>query len=143
MFSPNKPLHCYHGQCTLIDLMFIIPSLNPNTRTQSRPIPTCRLGGNGLKGNRRLQLLLLREDRSVNSDYFTLREICRYIFQKETTKLLSWRIYISIDFMDTMAFTSRTTGRPKRHYFENQPWQSMISSENKLTDFYHKDTYTT
>ena len=34
------------------------------------------------------------------------------IFEKETTKLVSWTIYISIDFMVTKPLLSRTTGRP-------------------------------
>ena len=38
------------------------------------------------------------------------------IFEKQSTKLLSWRIYISIDFMVTMPFTSLTTGRPRLYH---------------------------
>ena len=49
------------------------------------------------------------------------------IFEKETTKLLSWRIYISIDFMVTTTLLSRTTGRPKRHL---KKWRLVISSRN-------------
>ena len=34
--------------------------------------------------------------------------------------------YISIDFIITTPLTSQTTGRPKRHYSEKQPWQSFF-----------------
>ena len=60
-----NPLHCSHGS----HLMLIITPLKPNTRTLSRPIPRHDMPprGNRLKGNRQLQLLLLCEDRSVNT----------------------------------------------------------------------------
>ena len=55
--------------------MLIITPLKPNTSTLSRPIPTRHLGGNGVKQNCRLQLLLLCEDWSVNMKFdFTLRK---------------------------------------------------------------------
>ena len=41
------------------------------------------------------------------------------IFEKQSTKLLSWKIYILIDFMLTTWLTLRTTGRPKRHLKNN------------------------
>ena len=101
--------------CLPIDLMLIITPLETNARTLSRPNTDApvRLGGNGLERNRR-QLQLLREDSCVIKDS-AFRAKYADVFEKQTTKLLSWRIYISIDFMFTMPLTSRTTGRPKRH----------------------------
>ena len=109
--------------CTSIDLMLIITSLKQNhynyITTNTKPTPRW----NGMKRNRRLQLLLLREVQSVNNTIITsLYAKYADIFEEETTKLLSGVIYISIDFMVTMPFTSRTTGRPKQHYCENQTW---------------------
>ena len=53
----------------------------------------------------------------------------------------SWKIYVSIDFMVAMPLTLQT-GRPKQHYFEKQPWQIVISSQNKLSS-QGSDVYTT
>ena len=52
------------------------------------------------------------------------------IFKKQTTKLLSWRIYISIDFMVTTLLFSWTTGRPKRHLKKWRLISLVISSRN-------------
>ena len=49
------------------------------------------------------------------SNPFSIYEKYGHIFEKQTTKLLSWRIYISIDFMVTTPLLSRNTVRPKRH----------------------------
>ena len=49
------------------------------------------------------------------------------VFEKQTTKLLSWTIYISIDFMVSTPLLSRTTDRPKRQLTK---WRLMISSRN-------------
>ena len=137
LFAKQTPTLLSWRICLSIDLMFIISPLETNTKTlvysdQYRQ-PTRHLGGNGVKGNRWLQLLLLREDRSVNNTPIT-SHYAKYanVFEKQTTKLLSWRIYISIDFMVTTLFTLRTTGRPKRHYFEKQLWRIVVSSRNKL-----------
>ena len=61
-----------------------------NTRTLSRPNTDApgRLGGNGLKRNRR-QLQLLRKDSCVIKDS-AFRAKYADIFKKQTTKLLSW-----------------------------------------------------
>ena len=133
--------------CLSIDLMLIITPLKPKTRTLLRPIPTRCIRGNGVKRNRRLQLLLLREDRSVNNTPITsLYAKYADIFEKGTTKLLSWWIYISIDFMVTMPLTSRTTGRPKRHLKPKRNGDSWsetdlfaIQTVKPLRLFYHID----
>ena len=51
-----------------------------------------------------------------------------HIFEKGTSKLLSWRIYVLINFMVTMPLTLRTTGRPKRH-LKKIPDEEPLKSE--------------
>ena len=116
LFAKETPTLLSWPICLSIDLMLIITtSKKTNPRTLSRPNTDApgRLGGNGLERNRR-QLQLLRGDSCVIK---VLAIHAKYadVFEKQTTKLLSWRIYISIDFMFTTPLTSRTTGRPKRH----------------------------
>ena len=101
--------------CLSIDLMLIITLLETNTKTLSRPIPTAhsppRLEWVETK---QPAATTLREDSCVIK-VSAIHAKYADILEKETTKLLSWRIYISINFMVTTSLTSRTTGRPKRH----------------------------
>ena len=123
--------------CTSIDLMLIITLLKPNTRTLSQPNTDApgRLGGNGLKQNRR-QLQLLREDSCV-IQVSAIHAKYADIFEKETTKLLSWTIYISLDFMVTTPPTSRTTGRLRRHLKKKKAILDLFAKQTPEVNCYH------
>ena len=114
--SRNKPLHYSHGRYPYRRILCLSLCRSKQTLELCRDQyqqPTRHLGGNGLKRNRR-QIQLLREDSCVIK-VSAIHAKYANIFEKQTTKLLSWRIYISIDFMVTTPLTSRTTGRPRRH----------------------------
>ena len=114
--SRNKPLHHYHSRYA--------------HWTLSRPIPTRHLGGNRVKWNHRLQLLLLRRDQSVNKVsalHFTQNTLI-YSWNKPLNCYHGGYTYRLI----TMPFTLWTTCRPKWHYFEKQKWRFVVSSRNKL-----------
>ena len=68
---------------------------------RDRPATSQTMGESGA-----CNFYLLREDQSVNKKFhhFTLRKYAD-IFEKQSTKLLSWTIYIAIDFMLTTPFT--------------------------------------
>ena len=87
LFAKQTPTLLSWPICTSIILMVIITPLKTNTRTLLRPISKRHLCGNGVKRNRRLQLSLLSLITSLYAKYPD-------IFGKETTKLLSWMIYI-------------------------------------------------
>ena len=63
--------------------------------------------------------------RSITSLYLKYADI----FEKQTPKLLPWKIYISIYFMVTKPFTSCTTGRPKRHLKPNREPNKMATRD--------------
>ena len=67
-----------------IDLMLIITPLKPNTRTTSRPILTCHLVENW--GKR-------WDGYNFYSCVNNIDQIDSELFEKQTIKLLSWRIY--------------------------------------------------
>ena len=124
--SRYKPIHSCHGRYA--DRLIWCLSLCRSNQTlelyRDQYWDTTRhLGGNGAKGNRRLQLI--RADwRVINTLITSLYAKYADIFEKLTAKLLSWRIYILIDFMLTTPLLSRTTGKPKRHL---KKWRVMIA----------------
>ena len=87
-----------------------------NLKTNRDQPATCRLAsendGNGVK--RKPPATTFTQALQHNQSFSNSCKIGD-IFEKEPTKLLSWRIYISIDFMVNTPLLSWTTGRPKRH----------------------------
>ena len=69
-----------------------------------------RLGWNGLERNLRQGYNLYAKTAALTCP-ISLYAHYADIFEKGTTKLLSWRIYISIDFMLTTPILSRTIGQ--------------------------------
>ena len=116
--------------CTSINLMLIITPLKLNARTLSEPIP--RLATSvGTGWNETADYIFYFYAWTGASTILpSLYSKYADMFEKETTKLLSRRVYIWIDVMLTMPLTLRTTGRPNRHYFENEKWLFVVSSQN-------------
>ena len=108
--SRNKPLHRYHGPYTFRLIWSLLLRRWNETLELYRDRPARHLTGNGSEtGCKNQQLLPLV--------YAWMLAWTKYadIFEKETTKLLLWRIYISINFMLTTPLTLRRTGKPKQH----------------------------
>ena len=125
VFARQTPTLLSWPICTSIYLMLCITPLETNTRTLSRPNTDSarpprweRVGTKPPAATTFTQGLLRNQ---------SLR---RYgIFEKQTTKLLSWTIYISIDFMVSTPLTLRTPGRPNRH-LKKKRWRFAKRSPN-------------
>ena len=99
----------------------LIMRLKANTIAISRPIPTRHLCGNVVKMKLPVTTFTFyAKMRAKTCSLISLYAKYAYIFEKETTKMLSWRIYIWIDFMLPTPLTSRTTGSPERHLEETK-----------------------
>ena len=109
LFAKQTPTLLSWPICLSIDFMLIITPLGKNKHYNSimtnTDTPDCLWERVGTKPPARLQLL--REDSCV------IKVSAIYIFEKQTTKLLSWRIYILVDFMVSTPLLAGTTGRPK------------------------------
>ena len=126
-----------------INLMLIITPLKPNTRTIRRPIPTCHLGGNGVKRNRQLQLLPFtrrcQHKHVVSSLHFTQNTLI-YSRNKPLKCYHGRYTYQLISCLLRRLPCGQQVGL---NDIWKKKWRLVISLQNKPLNFYHKDIYRT